>query len=367
MNCEGKQDICELTFSELKAAMTEYSLPSFRASQIYEWLHRHQVSSFGEMTNLPKKLIAELEKAYYVTVMIPAEKLVSRLDGTRKYVFELADGNAIESVLMRYKHGNSVCISSQVGCRMGCRFCASTLEGCVRSLSAAEMLAQVYRIGREIGERISNVVIMGSGEPLDNYEEVLRFVRMLNDPKGAGISARNITISTCGLVPQIYRLAEEGLPVTLALSLHAATQEKREEIMPIAKAYPLPEVMQACREFADRTGRRMSFEYSVVKGVNDKSSDALELASLLHQYGFDDAKGTRGGREGACHVNLIPVNPIAERDYESPDRHTVESFRTILEQKGINATIRREMGRDISSACGQLRRRHIIHAGAGAD
>ena len=236
---------------------------------------------------------------------------------------------------------------------MGCRFCASTLDGCVRNLSAAEMLAEVYAITRDTGERVSNVVMMGSGEPLDNFEESVRFIRMISDGNGLNISQRNITLSTCGIVPRIRELAELSLQITLALSLHAASQEIREEIMPIAKAYPLSEVLEACSYYYGKTGRRLTFEYSVVKGVNDNREEALHLSRLL--------KGMHG------HVNLIPVNPIKERSFESPDREAVETFRDILEQNGINATIRREMGRDISSACGQLRRRFVEHAGMCTD
>lgn len=384
---ESKQDICELNIDELKAALKEMGEPAFRASQVYDWLHVKHVTGFDQMSNLPAALRTRLAENYRITVMDAAETFVSQIDGTRKYVFVLWDGNAIEAVLMRYKHGNSVCISSQVGCRMGCRFCASTLDGCVRNLTAAEMLAEVYRIGTDIGERISNVVIMGSGEPLDNYDEVVRFLRMITDEKGLNISARNITLSTCGLTEKIRLLAAEGLPVTLALSLHAPSQEKREEIMPVAKAYPLEEVLNACRYYYHKTKRRLSFEYSVVKGVNDTRENALALAALLNKSGFGDGTGDRekasgsraakaagrnghtmtGGREGICHVNLIPVNPIEERDYQSPDRRTVEDFQHILMQNGINATIRREMGRDISSACGQLRRRYFKNAGPGSD
>ncbi len=359
----NRQDICELNKTELEARIKELGEPRFRAEQIYTWLHRHKAESFEEMGNLPKALREKLAAEYEITVMKPEEVLVSAIDGTRKYVFALGDGNVIEAVLMKYKHGNSVCVSSQVGCRMGCRFCASTLEGCVRDLTAAEMLAEVYRIERDCGERVSNVVIMGSGEPLDNYDEVLRFIRMLTDQDGLNISARNITLSTCGLIPGIRKLAGEKLPVTLALSLHAPTQEKREQIMPIAKHYELHEVLKACRDYYQATGRRISFEYSVVKGVNDSPAEAKALSALLKDF----ATEAKGGREGAFHINLIPVNPIEERDYESPDSEALKRFRDILDRNGINVTIRREMGRDISSACGQLRRRHIRNADTGTD
>lgn len=356
-------DICELNMDELKEALKPLSVKSFRAAQIYDWLHKRGILSFQEMTNIPLSLREELGKRYRITVMKAEDILISKLDGTRKYIFSLYDGNCIEAVLMRYKHGNSVCISSQVGCSMGCRFCASTIDGCVRNLTAAEMLAEVYRIGRDIKERISNIVIMGSGEPLDNYDEVVKFLRMITDENGLNISARNITLSTCGIVPGILKLADEGIPVTLALSLHAPSQEKREEIMPIAKKYRLNEVLDACMHYYRKTGRRLSFEYSVISGVNDNVTEAGMLAGLLKRF-----KGaSRGGREGAFHINLIPVNPIKERSYRSPDRSTLMRFKDTLESEGINVTVRREMGRDISSACGQLRRRYIENAGSGSD
>ena len=355
---DQKPDICQLNREELQSAISLMGEPKFRAGQVYEWLHLRGAREFSQMSNLPQKLRERLDDEYRITYMEPAEIYISKIDGTRKYVFALYDGNAIEAVLMRYKHGNSVCISSQVGCRMGCRFCASTLDGCVRNLSAAEMLAEVYRISEDTGERVSNVVLMGSGEPMDNFDEVCRFLHMITDENGLHISARNITVSTCGIPDRIRMLAGEGLPVTLALSLHAASQEKREEIMPVAKTWHLTQVLSACRYYYEQTGRRLSFEYSVVKGVNDTAENALQLAELLKREGLSGTGRYKGGREGVCHVNLIPVNPIEERDYESPDRRTVEDFQHILTENGINATIRREMGRDISSACGQLRRKY---------
>ena len=348
-----KQDICRLMPDELKETVERLGEPAYRASQIFGWLHRKKAESFSEMTDLSGKFREKLEENFEITVMHPEKTLISGIDGTRKYVFSLKDGNVIESVFMRYHHGNSVCISSQVGCRMGCRFCASAIGGCVRNLSAAEMLWEVYRIEKDTGERVSNVVIMGSGEPLDNYEETVRFLRLVTNGNGQDMSARNITVSTCGLVPGILRLSEEGLPVTLALSLHAPTQELREEIMPVAKAYPLPEVLDACRTYWRKTGRRLSFEYSVGKGVNDRMEDADRLAKLL--------KGTDG------HVNLIPINPVKETGYRQPERQAVEAFRDRLLRHGVNVTIRREMGRDISSACGQLRRSHLNDNGNGTD
>ena len=348
-----KPELLSFTLEELREAVLSLSEPGFRAKQIYSWLHQKGAVSFDEMTNLPKALREKLAAQYRLTVMEPVDVLVSRIDGTRKYIFELFDGNVIEAVLMRYHHGNSVCISTQVGCRMGCHFCASTLDGCVRNLSAGELLSEIYRIQKDTGERVSNVVLMGSGEPLDNFDEVTKFLRMISDENGLNISQRNLTLSTCGLVPKIRELADLGFQITLALSLHAPNQSVREEIMPIARAYPLEEVLAACRYYFEKTGRRLSFEYSIVKGVNDNDAEAKSLAKLLF------------GMHG--HVNLIPVNPIKERDYESPDRAAVYRFQHILEENGINATIRREMGRDIHSACGQLRRRYIDHAGMCTD
>lgn len=348
-----KKDICGLFPEELKAEMKTLGEPVFRADQVFDWIHKKKVTSFAEMTNLSGALREKLAECFTLTHMQEEEVLVSGIDGTRKYVFSLRDGNVIESVFMRYHHGNSVCISSQVGCRMGCTFCASTLEGCVRNLTAAEMLAEVYRIERDTGERVSNVVIMGSGEPFDNYEEVVRFIRLVSCEKGNNMSARNITLSTCGIVPGILRFAEEGLPVTLALSLHSPYQELREKMMPIAKAYRTDAVLDACGVYFRKTGRRVSFEYSVVRGVNDSEQHAEDLARLL--------------RNMHGHVNLIPVNPVKETGYESPDRSSVDRFCEILNRRGINATIRREMGRDISSACGQLRRRHIHDSGLCKD
>ena len=358
----AKKDICELNKTELTELITELGQPKFRAAQLYDWLHKKHATDLDAMNNVPKALKEQLLSGYRITYMHAEEVLVSKIDGTRKYIFALNDGNVIEAVLMKYRHGNSVCISSQVGCAMGCKFCASTIDGCVRNLTAAEMLSEVYRIEEDLGERISNIVIMGSGEPLANYDEVIRFLHMISDADGINISARNITLSTCGIVPNILRLADEGLPVTLALSLHAPSQIKRLELMPIAEHYELQEVLKACAYYYNRTGRRLSFEYSVVRGVNDSESEAMQLVRLLKQF----ARSVKG-HEGAFHVNIIPVNPIEERDYESPDRTKVEHFKHILETNAVNATIRREMGRDISSACGQLRRRYIKNADSGVN
>lgn len=340
-----KTDIKSLNFKELQEYMLSIGEKKFRAKQVYEWLHRKQVQSFGEMTNLSKDLQKKLEEQAGLTVLEPVEVQVSKLDGTRKYLFRLEDGNVIESVLMKYKHGNSVCISSQVGCRMGCRFCASTLDGLVRGLTPGEMLEQIYRIGQDVGERISNVVVMGTGEPLDNYENLIKFIEMLTDENGLHISQRNLTVSTCGIVPKMRELADRKLQITLALSLHASNQEKRKELMPVANKYEISEVLDACRYYFEQTGRRITFEYSLVGGVNDTEEDAKELSGLI--------------RGMNCHVNLIPVNPVKERDYVQSNQQVILNFKNKLEKNGINVTIRREMGRDIDGACGQLRKRYM--------
>ena len=302
----NEYDIRSMTLEELQAVMEKIGEKPFKAKQIYQWLHEKCAADYEEMTNISRGLRERLAEAYPLSGPRAVEVQTSRIDGTQKYLFRLADGNVVESVLMRYHHGNSVCISSQVGCKMGCRFCASTLDGWTRNLLPSEMLSQIYQIRRMTGERVSNVVVMGTGEPLDNYDNLLRFIRMLTDEKGQNISQRNITVSTCGLVPEIRKLAEENLQITLALSLHAPNQQKREQLMPIARRYSLPEVLDACRYYFEKTGRRMTFEYSLVGGENDSQQDAEELSRLI------------GGLN--CHVNLIPVNPIKERSYVQSDK-----------------------------------------------
>ena len=342
---EEKKDIKSMTAEELAAEIANLGEKPFRAAQIYDWMHGKQARSFAEMTNLSKEFRRVLEEHFSYTSLTPVDMQESKIDGTKKFLFGLADGNVVESVWMKYKHGNSVCISSQVGCRMGCRFCASTLDGLERNLLPSEMLDQIYAITRLTGERVSNVVVMGTGEPFDNYENLLRFLRLLTDEKGLHISQRNITVSTCGLVSYIYRLAEERLQITLALSLHATTDEKRRRLMPIANRYAIDGLMRACADYFSKTGRRITFEYSLVGGVNDTDEDAAELSALagpLH-----------------CHVNLIPVNPIKERDFVQSEAERIIAFKNKLEKNRINVTIRREMGRDIDGACGQLRRRHM--------
>ena len=307
-----KTDIKSLTLSELTDEFKEKGLPAFRAKQVYQWLHEKLAVSFDEMTNLGKELREALKDQYELTALKEVEVLTSASDGTRKYLFGLSDGHIIESVFMKYHFGNSVCISSQVGCRMGCRFCASTLEGLERNLKASEMLDQIYRIQKSTGERVSHVVVMGSGEPLDNYDNLIRFIRLLTDENGLHISQRNVTVSTCGIVPGIRRLAEEGLQITLALSLHAPNDQVRKTLMPIANRYALSDVLAACQEYFEKTGRRLTFEYSLVKGVNDNLDEARALTALLK------------GRQ--AHVNLIPVNPIKERDYVQSEKKAIAAF-----------------------------------------
>lgn len=341
----GKVDIKSLDYSELTEYIVGMDEKKFRAAQLYEWMHKKLASGYDEMTNISEKLKERLKEDTLYTCLEPVRIQESKLDGTKKYLFRLYDDNLIESVLMKYHHGNSVCISSQVGCKMGCRFCASTLNGCVRNLTPAEMLDQVYRIQQLTGERVSNIVIMGSGEPMDNYVNVVKFLELINSEKGLNISQRNITVSTCGLVPKIKQLAELKLQITLAISLHAPNDELRRTMMPIADTYSIEQIMEACRYYLDKTARRISFEYSLVKGVNDTTGCARQLIALVHGMN--------------CHINLIPVNPIKERDYEQSEKNSIHNFKDLLEKAGINVTIRREMGRDIDGACGQLRQNHM--------
>ena len=343
------KDLKSLTLEELKEELKKGGFPAYRAGQLYRWLHVQLAEDPEEMTNLPAKLKQYLSENYTITRLQVVDRQISRLDGTQKFLFQLPDGETIESVFMKYKFGNSVCVSSQVGCRMGCRFCASTLDGLRRNLLPGEILEEIYTIHRLTGEKISHVVVMGTGEPLDNYENLLKFLRMLTDENGQNLSMRNVTVSTCGMVPRIYDLAREKLSITLALSLHATTDERRREIMPIANTYTISECMAACRYYFEETGRRVTFEYSLIKGVNDSLRDAKELAALAGSI--------------SAHINLIPVNPVRERDYEQPDLSAVQAFRAKLEKHGINVSIRRVLGRDIDGACGQLRHRHIEISG----
>ena len=295
------RDLKSMTIEEMTALMKELGFPAFRARQLYRWIHVSLVRDYSEMTNIPKAMAQKLSEEYPLTAVRMIDRQVSKLDGTQKFLFAMGDDSLVESVFMRYKFGNSVCISSQVGCRMGCRFCASTLDGLYRSLTPAEMLDQIYEISRITGERISHVVVMGTGEPLDNYDNLVRFLRLLTDENGLNISQRNVTVSTCGIVPRIYDLAREKLSITLALSLHAVTDEKRKKIMPIANRYTIAELMKAARYYFDTTGRQVTFEYSLIRDVNDSAQDVQMLAQLAGPL--------------KAHINLIPVNPVKERGY----------------------------------------------------
>ena len=338
-------DIKSLNLEELTAQLKELGLPAFRVKQIYQWVHEKLVASFDDMTNLSKGLRDQLKERYELITLQIVDVRISQIDGTRKYLFGLPDGHIIESVLMKYKHGNSVCISSQVGCRMGCRFCASTLDGLERNLRPSEMLDQIYRIQTDLGERVSNVVVMGSGEPMDNYDNLIRFIHLLTDEHGLNISQRNITVSTCGIVPGILKLAEEDLQITLALSLHAPNDEVRKTLMPVANKSKLVDILAACHQYFVKTGRRLTFEYSLVSGVNDNLDEAKALVNLI--------------KDQQAHVNLIPVNPIKERNYVQSNQKAIQEFKGYLEKHGINVTVRREMGRDIGGACGQLRKSYM--------
>lgn len=318
---------------------------AFRGRQLFQWVHDKRVLSFDDMSNLSSRFREQLKERVTISGVTQVDKQVSGKGDTAKYLFALPDGNVIESVWMTYRHGNSVCISSQVGCRMGCTFCASTLTGLTRNLTAGEMLSQVYEIQRETGARVSNVIVMGMGEPLDNYENLLRFIRLLSHEKGIGISQRNITVSTCGLVDRIRDLMKEKLQITLAVSLHAPNDEIRRRTMPVANRYDMDALLQACREYFQHTGRRITFEYSMIRGVNDRTEHARELAERL--------------RGMNCHVNLIPLNEVKERECLRSRPEDVERFKLVLEQYQRNVTIRREMGSDIDAACGQLRKKFL--------
>lgn len=333
--------IDDLSFEELKDAVLKIGEPKFKANQIFDWIHNKTVESFDDMTNLSQKTKAALKNEYEFTKAIIELKLESKLDETKKYVIKLDDSNIIESVYLKYKFGNTACISSQVGCKMGCHFCASTKKGFIRNLTAAEMLKQIYLIQNDINEKISNVVIMGSGEPLENFDNIVRFLNIINDERGQNISMRKITLSTSGIVPNIYKLADENIPITLAISLHASTQEKREQIMPIAKKYKLPEIFKACDYYIKTTGRRLTFEYIMIKGFNDSREDAENLSRLL--------------KNKLANVNLIPCNYVKEANIAPSEDLDIIKFKKILTDNGINATVRRELGSDINAACGQLR------------
>mgnify|MGYP004520817473 FL=1 len=336
-----KRCITSFTIEQLTALMKELGQPGFRAKQIFHWVHQKQAAEFSQMTDQPKALIARLEQDFYI-----AQHKVRRCqrskDGTVKYLFELADGNCIETVLMRYNYGNTVCVSTQVGCRMGCRFCASTQGGRVRNLEAGEIAAEIYGVMRDTGERVSHVVLMGIGEPLDNFDNVMDFLEIVSCADGINIGMRNFSLSTCGLVPMIDKLAEKKLQLTLSVSLHAPENTMRSSMMPVNNAYPVEQLIAACRRYQQTTGRRISFEYSMVRGVNDSNQTAAMLAKLIRGMG--------------AHVNLIPINPVDGSPYSASDDANVRRFQQRLMDLGVNATVRRRLGQDISAACGQLRR-----------
>ncbi|MBE6954589.1 MAG: 23S rRNA (adenine(2503)-C(2))-methyltransferase RlmN [Ruminococcaceae bacterium] len=340
-----KTDIKSLTLQEMQQLFKDMGEPAFRAKQVFTWLHRG-AKSFDEMTNLSKSLREKLTETCEITVPQVERKQVSQKDGTIKYLWRLSDGNCVESVLMRYHHGNSVCISSQVGCRMGCAFCASTLGGLVRSLRPSEMLDQVLFTSLDSGEPISNIVLMGIGEPLDNFDTVLRFLELVNSPDGMNIGMRHISLSTCGLVPKIAELEQHNLQLTLSVSLHAPNDEVRSSIMPVNRSYNVDTLLEACRHYFASTGRRISFEYAMIRDVNDSERDALELAHKL--------------RGMAAHVNLIPLNNVEESPLKPSTRKQVEQFQKTLQSKGVTATVRRSLGGDIDASCGQLRRKQVL-------
>lgn len=342
---EQKRILLDLTPEELGEALREMGQPAYRAAQLFQWLHRG--ASFADMGNLPKELRARLTEECFDMPTALYRTFPSQKDETVKLLFACYDQNLVEGVLMRYRYGYSLCISTQVGCKMGCAFCASTLDGCVRNLSAGEMLSQALLANRYLAGsgRVGHIVLMGSGEPLDNYDNTVRFLRLVNHPEGLAISLRNVSLSTCGLVRQIGRLAEEGLPVTLSVSLHAPNDALRRQIMPVANTWPIGELMDAVRAYVKRTGRRVIFEYALIDGFNSRPEHARELARLV--------------RGLQCHINLIPLNPVAERGLAAASPEAVRAFRETLESLHVSATVRREMGADIAGACGQLRRRHL--------
>lgn len=337
------KDIMSMTYGELAEVFSGKGLPGFRAKQVYQWLHCRLAASYDEMTDLPKALREQLAEEYPLNICTVAKKQVSAADGTVKFLYALHDGDYIESVVMKYKYGYTVCVSSQVGCKMGCAFCASTLGGFKRSLTEGEILSQVYTAQRELGERVSHIVLMGMGEPLDNFDNVMRFIELVTDEKGLNLSMRNISLSTCGVVPKIEELMKKKLQLTLSISLHAADSGLRSKIMPINKKYDVDELLAVCRRYAAETSRRISFEYSMLAGVNDSDECARLLASKL--------------RGMLCHVNLIPVNEVEESPFKPSSPERIERFTEILAGSGITATVRRKLGSDIEASCGQLRRK----------
>jgi 23S rRNA (adenine2503-C2)-methyltransferase len=339
-----KEDIKSLFPEELRGKLSEMGEAPYRAEQVFKWLHR-AVRSFSEMTDLSKALREKLDEAFYIASPEAVRKQISQEDGTVKYLWRLSDGNTVESVVMRYEHGNTVCISSQVGCRMGCRFCASTIGGLVRNLAPSELLDQVLFSQLDSGLKLSNIVLMGIGEPLDNYDNVRRFLGLVSDPLGVNIGMRHISVSTCGLVEKVDKLGEDKLQFTLSVSLHAPDDETRSHLMPVNKAYGVDRLLSACRAYFDKTGRRISFEYAMIDGVNDTPRHARLLADKLRNTG--------------SHVNLIPLNKVSESDLRPSTRENLKAFIRILQQSGINVTVRRRLGGDIDASCGQLRRKTV--------
>ncbi len=337
-----KKDILSLNLDELTNEITSLGQPKFRAKQIYRWLHKAFVTDFSQMTDLSVELRNILNDNFVIFGCTIEKKLISEYDSTMKYLFRLHDGEFIESVLMKYKYGYTVCVSSQVGCRMGCTFCASTLSGVVRNLYPSEILSQIYAISRDNDIRVSHIVMMGMGEPFDNFDNVLKFLGLITDENGVNISMRHISLSTCGIIPGIYKLMEENLQLTLSVSLHAPFDDLRSSMMPVNKKYSISELIKACRDYTEKTSRRISFEYSLVKNVNDTEECALLLAKLL--------------RGMLCHINLIPVNEVSETGCKKSSPERVKRFADILTKKGFTVTVRRELGSDINAACGQLRR-----------
>lgn len=340
------KDLRSMSGEELALWLQELGQPRFRAGQLFGWLHKRPAERFDQMSSLPRSLTELLEEQAVLSELSIRRKLVSALDGTVKYLFALPDGELVETVVMDYRHGSSICLSTQVGCRMGCAFCASTKAGFVRNLAPSEILGQLYQAERDLGRPVGSVVLMGIGEPLDNFDNVIRFLSLLSDENGRNLSLRHVSLSTCGLVDRIRELAELRLQLTLSVSLHAPNDAIRAQTMPVARRYGIDALLDACRDYAGDTGRRISFEYALIRGVNDSRACAEELAARLK---------ARGGG-GWCHVNLIPVNEIRETDYRRAERQRIASFQGWLGERGVNATVRRTLGADISAACGQLRR-----------
>jgi len=336
-----KIDILSLKLSELEKILIDLGEKKFRAKQIFQWLHVKKTFDFDEMTDISIQLRTKLNENFCIKRLFVQKKLESSVDNTVKYLYKLPDGNFVETVLMEYSYGRSICVSTQVGCKMGCRFCASAIAGFVRNLSPSEILMQIYQTEKESGIKVSSVVLMGIGEPLDNYDSVVKFLELLSDKNGSNISLRHVSLSTCGIVPKIYELAELKFGLTLSVSLHSADNDKRSEIMPVNRTYNIDKLIEACRNYIRKTGRRVTFEYAVINNVNSSQKDADKLSALL--------------RGMNCHVNLIPVNKVRERNYHTV-RAGVENFARLLEERGINATVRRTLGSDIEAACGQLRR-----------